>query len=147
MTTFTPIQPGDLLPDDESLLALAEFLHHGVRPRMRSLWFALLGPRRRLLPVIAQFEELPAEPGVPFVAQLGRIWADAAPPAPAPPASIVLMLERPGAEAVQDSDRVWRAALHAAAAESGIEVAGFFLATADGVRPLTPDDARPRRGR
>lgn len=145
MTTFTSVRPGDVVPDDQSLLTLAEFLHHGVRPRTRSLWFALLDRHRRLLPVVAQFERLPPEPDVPLVAQVGAIWTDVAPPGSG--TGIVLMLERPGAEAVQDPDRSWRAALRAAAAETGIEVAGFFLATADGVRPLTADDASPRASR
>ncbi|GAB3161101.1 hypothetical protein GCM10027059_10420 [Myceligenerans halotolerans] len=138
MTLVTTIRPGQRLSDDESLLALAEFLHQDVRPRDRSLWFALLDSERRMLPAVVPFHGLSPEPEVPFVARLGYVWSAAL--GAVTGASTVLMLERPGAEAVRDSDRTWHAALRASAAEVGLGVAGFFLATADGVRPLTPDD-------
>ncbi|MBE1877380.1 hypothetical protein [Myceligenerans pegani] len=138
MAPITTIRPGQRLADDESLLALAEFLHHGVRPRERSLWLAMLDSERRMLPAVVPFHGLAADPGLPFVARLGYVWAAVL--GAITRASTVLVLERPGAEAVRDSDRAWHAALHASAAEVGIGVAGFFLATTDGVRPLTPDD-------
>ncbi|GAB4084133.1 hypothetical protein GCM10028784_07630 [Myceligenerans cantabricum] len=138
MALNASIRPGQRLTDDESLLALAEFLHQGIRPRERSLWCTLLDSERRLLPAVVPFDGLPTEPEVPFAARLGYIWAAAL--GPVTRASTVLMLERPGAETVRDSDRAWRTTLHAAAAEVRIAVAGFFLATADGVRPLAQDD-------
>ncbi|MBL0884876.1 hypothetical protein [Myceligenerans indicum] len=142
MTFIAPIKPGTCLNDDESLLALAEFLHQDVLPRERSLWFAMLDSERRMLPAVVPFHDLPADPELPFVARLGYLWATVL--GAVSGASTVLMLERPGAEAVRDSDRAWHAALHAAAAEVRIGVAGFFLATADGVRPLAQDDLRRR---
>lgn len=143
MTSSHIIRLEEPLPDDESLLALAEYLHHDVRPVQRSLWFAVLDADRRLRPEIAQFEDLPTEPDTPFVARLGEIWAGLL-DAPAT-AQLVLMLERPGAETVQNSDRAWHTALRAAANETGTRVGGFFLATSGGVRPLAPDDAPLRR--
>lgn len=95
-----------------------------------------------MLPAIVPFHGLPEEPELSFVARLGYIWA--ATLGAITRASTVLLLERPGAEAIRDSDRAWYGALHASASGVGIGVAGFFLATADGVRPLTPDDVERR---
>lgn len=138
MGPHTAIRPGQRLNDDEALHALATFLHQGAPPRERSLWFAMLDSERRLLPAIVPFHGLPATPGIPFAARLGYVWACAL--GAITRASTVLVLERPGAETVRPSDRVWHASLLAAAAEVGIGVAGFFLATTDGVRVLRPDD-------
>lgn len=137
MTTSSDIIPDQPLADDAALLAFARFLHDGVTPRRRTLWFVMLDHRRCPLPVIVPIDHVPDEPDVLMVSNLGQAWHEILRDEPG--SSVVLMLERPGPAVASFDDLAWRAALRSAAAEHGITLAGFFLATAHGVRPLTPD--------
>jgi hypothetical protein len=137
MTSSSEIIPDQPLRDVAALLAFATFLHDGVRPRRRTLWLVLLDGERRPLPVIVPVDHVPEEPDALMVSNLGRAWREIL--LGEPGASVLLMLERPGPAAPSFDDLAWRAALGATAAEHGVGLAAFFLATADGVRPLTPD--------
>lgn len=137
MTTSSDIIPDQPLADDAALLAFVRFLHDGVTPRRRTLWFVMLDHRRRPLPVIVPIDHVPDEPDVLMASNLGQAWHEILRDEPG--SSVVLMLERPGPAVASFDDLAWRAALRSAAAEHGITLAGFFLATAHGVRPLTPD--------
>ena len=137
MVTSNEIIPDQPLADDASLLAFARFLHDGVAPRRRTLWFVMLDRERRPLPVIVPIDHVPDEPDVLTVGNLGHAWHEILRDEPG--SSVVLMLERPGPAAASFDDLAWRAALRSAAAEHGIKLAAFFLATAHGVRPLPPD--------
>ncbi|MFD6447987.1 hypothetical protein ACFWEJ_22985 [Promicromonospora sp. NPDC060204] len=55
---------------------------------------------------------------------------------------MVVLLERPGPGDPSFEDRAWHVALRSAAAEHGLAVAAFFLATADGVAALAPEEAQ-----
>ncbi|GHH73426.1 hypothetical protein GCM10017772_24950 [Promicromonospora soli] len=134
MSGIVPNQP---LADDAALLAFASFLHDGVPPRWRTLWFVMLDGERRALPVIVPLDHVPDEPDVRTVNELGHAWHAMLHGEPG--ASILLMLERPGSADASFEDHAWGVALRAAAAEQDLAVAGFFLATADGVVALTPD--------
>jgi len=134
MTPSIDIIPDQPLADDAALLAFARFLHDGVTPRRRTLWLVLLDGERRPLPVIVPVDHVPEEPEPLMVSNLGRAWSEIL--LGEPDASVLLMLERPGPAEPSLGDHAWRAALHAVAAEHGLRLAGFFLATADGVRPL-----------
>ena len=137
MTSSSDINPDQALADDAAMLAFARFLHDGVRPRRRTLWFVMLDRERRPLPVIVPIDHVPDEPEVLMVSNLGQAWHEILQDEPG--SSVVLMLERPGPAAASFDDLAWRVALRSAAEEHGITLAAFFLATADGVRPLTPD--------
>jgi hypothetical protein len=137
MTTSSDIIPDQPLADDAALLAFAKFLHDGVVPRRRTLWFVMLDRERRPLPVIVPIDHVPDEPDVLMVRNLGQAWHEILQDEPG--SSVVLMLERPGQGAASFDDLAWRAVLRSAAAEHGVTLAAFFLATADGVSPLTPD--------
>lgn len=136
MTTSSEIIPDQPLADDAALLAFAKFLHDGVTPRRRTLWFVMLDRHRRPLPVIVPIDHVPDEPDVLMVSNLGQAWHEILRDEPG--SSVVLMLERPGPAAASEDDLAWRAALRSAAAEHGISLAAFFLTTADGVCPLAP---------
>lgn len=137
MTSSSEIIPDQPLEDDTALLAFARFLHDGVTPRRRTLWFVLLDGERRPLPVIVPVDLVPHEPDALLVNNLGRAWNEILQGEPG--ASILLMLERPGPADASFEDLAWRAALRATAAGHGLTLAAFFLATADGVHLLTPD--------
>ena len=137
MASSSDIIPDQALTDDAALLAFARFLHDGVTPRRRTLWFVMLDRERRPLPVIVPVDHVPDEPDPLLVGNLGQAWQEILQDEPG--ASVLLMLERPGPAAGSFDDLAWRAALHTAAAGHGLTLAAFFLATADGVRPLTPD--------
>ncbi|MFD2796963.1 hypothetical protein ACFS27_25625 [Promicromonospora vindobonensis] len=137
MTSSSDINPDQPLLDDAALLALATFLHDGVRPRRRTLWFVMLDRERRPLPVVVPVDHVPDEPEPLLVRNLGRAWHEILQDEPG--ASLLLMLERPGPAAGSFDDLAWRAALQAVAAGHGLTLAAFFLATADGVAPLGPD--------
>lgn len=137
MTSASEIIPNQPLTDDAALLAFARFLHDGVTPRWRTLWFVMLDGERRPLPVIVPVDHVPDEPDVRMVNELGRAWHGIGQGEPG--ASILLMLERPGSADASVEDHAWRVALGAAAVEHDLTVAAFFVATADGVVVLAPD--------
>lgn len=144
MTALSEFIPDQPLADDEALLAFAEFLHGGIRPRRRTLWFVLLDGERRPLPMIVPVDLVPELPDPFVVGNLGRTWHQILRGEPG--ASVVLLLERPGPGNPSFEDRAWHAALRSTAAERGLTVAAFFLATADGVAALAPDEARAHDG-
>jgi hypothetical protein len=137
MTSSSEIIPDQPLADDAALLAFATFLHDGVTPRCRTLWFVMLDGERRPLPMIVPVDHVPDEPDARMANELGHAWREILHGEPG--ASILLMLERPGSAATSFADHAWRVALRAAAAEHDLAVAAFFVATADGVVPLAPD--------
>jgi hypothetical protein len=136
MTSLSGIFPNQPLADDAALLAFAKFLNDGVPPRWRTLWFVMLDGERRALPVIVPLDHVPEEPDMRMVNELGHAWHEMLRGETG--ASILLMLERPGSADTSSEDHAWGVALRAAAAEHDLAVAGFFLATADGVADLTP---------
>ncbi|MFI2362553.1 hypothetical protein [Promicromonospora sp. NPDC019610] len=139
MTASSEIIPGHPLVDDAALLAFAHLLHGGIRPRRRTLWFALLDGERRPLPVVVPVDLVPELPDPIGVGNLGRVWHQILRGEPG--ASVVVVLERPGPGDPSFEDRAWHAALRSAAADQGLTVAAFFLATADGVAALAPEQA------
>ncbi|MGW2093307.1 hypothetical protein [Promicromonospora sukumoe] len=140
MTASSEIIPDRPLVDDEALLALANLLQGGIRPRRRTLWFVLLDGERRPLPLVVHVDLVPELPDPAGLGNLGRSWHQVLRGEPG--ASVLLVLERPGPGDPSFEDRAWHAALRSAAAEQGLTVAAFFLATADGVAALAPEEAR-----
>jgi len=140
MTTHTDtIRPGDRLPDDDALLAWARFLHQDVKPRRASLWLTFLDSDDRPLPTVFPIDDVPASPDPEIVTNLVRVLHEVITDQ-APGGSAVLMLERPGTDAVTAADGRWFSALHDSVLECRVRLRGVFLATASGVRALTPDD-------
>ena len=139
-TPHDTIRPGDQLPDDEALLAWARFLHGQGDGRGFSLWLTFLDADDRALPVLVPIDDVPASPDPEIVTNLVDVLHDVLADQ-APGGSAVLMLERPGTDAVSVADGRWFSSLHETAAARGVRLRGVFLATPYGVRPLTPDDA------
>lgn len=139
MTASSEIIPDEPLVDDAALLALANLLHGGIRPRRRTLWFALLDGERRPLPMVVPVDLVPELPDLIGVGNLGRAWHQILRGEPG--ASVVVVLERPGPGDPSFEDRAWHVALRSAATEHGLTVAAFFLATVDGVAALAPEQA------
>lgn len=137
MTASSEIIPDHPLVDDAALLALANLLQGGIRPRRRTLWFVLLDGERRPLRLVVHVDLVPELPDPSGVGALGRSWHQILRGEPG--ASVLLVLERPGPGDPSYEDRAWHAALRTTAAEHGLTVAAFFLATADGVAALAPD--------
>lgn len=134
MTALSEFTPDHPLADDDALLAFARFVHGGVRPRRRTLWFVLLDGERRPLPVIVPVDLVPDEPEVLAMNDLGRVWHDILQGEPG--ASVLVMLERPGGATASITDHAWFVALRDTAARHGLALAAFFLATADDVARL-----------
>lgn len=134
MTALSEFIPDHPLADDEALLAFARFLHGGIRPRRRTLWFVLLDGERRPLPVIVPVDLVPDEPEMLAVNNLSRVWHDIL--GGEPGASVFVMLERPGTATASITDHAWFVALRDAAVRHGLALAAFFLATADDVARL-----------
>jgi hypothetical protein len=55
--------------------------------------------------------------------------------------SLLVVLTRPGDDAVADADRVWFHAAHEVCAKVGVRLLGVHLATPTGMRPIVLDDA------
>ena len=134
MTALSEFTPDHPLADDDALLAFARFVHGDVRPRRRTLWSVLLDGERRPLPVIVPVDLVPDEPEVLAVNDLGQVWHDIL--GGEPGASVLVMLERPGAATASITDHAWFVALRDTAARHGLALAAFFLATADDVARL-----------
>ncbi len=140
MTTLKPDpEPPTHVPDDASLLAWAEFVSMRVRPVRRSLWLSWIDADHRLLPVLVPVDDIPDTPDAKLLDNLGFVVKSVI-DKEAAGGSAVFMLERPGGDAVCDSDRRWNAGVRRAALDHGVTLRGGFLATAGGVRPLTLDD-------
>lgn len=132
------IRPGDPLPDADALLAWAEYLHQGIDPPRFSLWITFLDADDRPLQAIVPIDDVPPSPDDEMVDNLVSIVQDVL-AEQAPGGSTVLMLERPGTDAVTPADGRWFAGLHDAAARREVRLRGVFLATGRRVRALTPD--------
>ena len=108
--------------------------------RQRSLWLMFLSGDSVLLPAVVPIDDVPERPDPELAGNLCGVIADVLAQA-APGGSAVLTLTRPGGETVGDADRRWFRALRSAARERGASIRLLCLATQDGVRPLTVDDA------
>ncbi|WP_435735298.1 hypothetical protein V5D56_10500 [Cellulosimicrobium sp. PMB13] len=138
-TSRSTIRPGDRLPDDDALLAWVEFLHQGIDAPRFSLWITFLDAEDRPLRAVVPIDDVPPSPEDEMVDNLVGIVQDVLADQ-APGGSTVLMLERPGTDAVTPGDGLWFVGLHGAAARRGVRLRGVFLATGRRVRALTPDD-------
>jgi hypothetical protein len=143
----TSITPGreDHDPDaplytDRDVLQRVDYLIDQPSRRQRSVWLAFLSPDGIQLPVVTPIDAAPERPDSRGARNLchmaAHVLADAA-----PGGSAVIALTRPGGGTVDDTDRCWFAALHSAARDEVVTIRMLCLATSDGVRQLTVDDA------
>jgi hypothetical protein len=132
--------PADPLVTDADVLRRVDRLLDADSRRERSVWLMFLSADGTQLPVVVPIDDVPERPAAQLVGNLCHVIADVLADA-APDGSAVLTLTRPGSEAVGDTDRRWFRALHGAAREEGVTVRMMCLATRDGVRQLTLDDA------
>jgi len=106
----------------------------------RSLWLIFVGPDDVQLPLLVPISDIPDDPesaGATSICHIvSRVIAESA-----DGGSAVMALTRPGTGTLTDSDRRWCRTLRAAAADEGAAIRMICLATADGVRQLTLDDA------
>lgn len=128
------------LTTDQDIIRRVDHLLDEDSRQHRSLWLLFLSSGGVQLPVIVPIDDVPARPDWLLTRNLCEVIADVLGEA-APAGSAVVTLTRPGAETVDDSDREWFHALHAAGRESGAAVRLICLATQAGTRQLTLDDA------
>lgn len=110
-----------------------------VEARTFSLGLTFSDADDRALPVVVPIDDVPASPDVEIVTNLVGVLREVITDQ-APGGRAMLMLERPGSEAVSAEDEHGFSALHASASECGVRLRGILLATGRRVRPLTPDD-------
>jgi hypothetical protein len=145
MATRTPgeapgFDPADPLVTDADVLRRVDRLLDGDSRRERGVWLMFLSGDGTQLPVVVPIDDVPERPDPQLVGNLCHMIADVLADA-APDGSAVVTLTRPGSEAVDDTDRYWFRTLHGAAREQGVTVRMLCLATRDGIRQLTLDDA------
>lgn len=128
------------LTTDQDLVCRVDHLVDQDSRRHRSLWLFFLSGDGVQLPVVVPIDGVPERPDGLLVGNLCGVIAQVLGDA-APGGSAVLTLARPGDAAVDDTDRYWFRALHAAARQRGTAIRLICLATPAGVRRLTIDDA------
>jgi hypothetical protein len=126
------------LTSDQDIIRRVDHLLDDVSRQRRSMWLLFLSSDGVQLPVIVPIDDVPARPDWLLARNLCEVIADVLADA-AEAGSAVVTLTRPGAETVDDTDREWLRALHAAAGESGAAVRLICLATEAGTRQLTLD--------
>jgi hypothetical protein len=141
--TLTPAQAAEepLLTELDMRRRIEELLAPAVNAGQ--LWVLFLDSRRRQLPLMIPIEDMPSLPDEASLTALMTALHNLDETF----ASIVLVLERLGTDAVANADRRWAAALRHAAAEHGIAVAGLFVMTPErviAVRPGQPGVGRDR---
>ncbi len=127
------------LSTDQDIIRRVDRLLDQDSRQHRSLWLLFLSSDGVQLPVLVPIDDVPARPDSLLVGNLCGVIADVLGDAAAD--SAVVALTRPGGETVDDTDREWFHALHAAARERGAAVRLICLATKAGTRQLTLDDA------
>jgi hypothetical protein len=126
------------LTTDQDIILRVDHLLDDDSRQHRSLWLLFLSSGGVQLPVIVPIDDVPARPDRLLARNLCEVIANVLDDV-AHAGSAVITLTRPGAETVDDTDREWLRALHAAAGESGAAVRLICLATEAGTRQLTLD--------
>jgi hypothetical protein len=128
--------PGKLIRNDTELSAAWRGLMGTGGFGQRCLWLIFFDDRSRLQPVIMPIEDIPSEPDALVVANLARVVGELIDDGTA--SSCALLLSRPGADSMTDSDRTWARALRT---EFGTRSPWpVHLATRNSVRVFAPDD-------
>ena len=134
------------LPLDEwpPLRTQAE-LHHHWRGLMgplgftfRRLWLLFLDPDDRVVPHVAEIDDIPEEPRTEEVDALMAMCAHVQQADRI--ARVAILLSRPGRGALCTSDRRWGWALDGSARRAGVRLAPLHLANDEVLVPLTGDD-------
>ncbi|WP_291522783.1 hypothetical protein [Branchiibius sp. NY16-3462-2] len=102
----------------------------------RSLWLIFIEEDGRLSPVILPIDGIPGEPDKQLLRNLAMVVRETI--RRELPTSAAFLLSRPGAAAVQDTDRHWAEQL-AAAVDQELAPWPMYLATNDGVRLLAAE--------
>ena len=145
---MTPLTPDGLpgfdltspLYTDQDVLRRVDRLLDQDSRRHRSLWLLFLSDDSVMLPTVVPIDDVPERPDPSLTGNLCGMIADVL-SGLAPGGSAVVTLTRPGGETVDDTDRDWFRRLRSAARERGDLIRLLRLATQDGVRQLTLDDA------
>ncbi|GAB7003150.1 hypothetical protein JCM18899A_06210 [Nocardioides sp. AN3] len=104
------------------------------------LWFAMIGADGRPLPILHDVRDRPVEVDPSAVRSLVELWRRLE-AEHAPGGRIAVLLCRPGAEAIQASDRLWARAIATEAATLGVALEVIHVASDEAIRPLVLDDA------
>ncbi|MDT4922758.1 MAG: hypothetical protein QOG01_471 [Pseudonocardiales bacterium] len=134
---MTPPRPGSVVRTHADLLAMWQAMMGRGGFSVASVWLVFLDDQYRVQPVIVPIDGIPAEPGEGFTSSLAAIVEGLV--AGGTVSSVAMLLSRPGAARMTDSDRRWAVALRAAL---GYELAAWpiHLATQDHVQVFAPDD-------
>ena len=103
----------------------------------RSLWLGFLDAESTVLPTLAPFDDFPAVPDRALLCNLRSIVDELV--GTSGIASVVLLICRPGSDAMTVQDRRWAALLHDVIGSSYSDWP-IHLATRGGVQVFAPDD-------
>src|SRR6266699_5530444 len=109
---------GASLDTDQDVLRRVDSLLDQDSRHRRSLWLMFLSGEGVQLPAVVPIDDVPDRPDPLLTGNLCGVIADVLDDA-SPGGSAVVTLTRPGAEAVDDTDRQWFRALSGAARERG----------------------------
>jgi len=107
------------------------------RALRRQLWLMFLDHEDVQLPVLMP-SEIPRRPEVESVIQFATFLTDLM--AEVRASSVVFVLERFGADTINDEDRAWFQLVVEASRRAGVRMRGPFLSHDAGVRTIGPDD-------
>ena len=142
MNEIPPSEPADSLPqihNDRDLYECWRIMLGELGFTERTLWVAFILPDGTVIPHVVQVAEAPQFPSVEDITalyamctrELAYFGSEA---------SIALLLTRPGADVVTDSDRAWGVSMANASRTTGIRTHPLHLASDKALRVLAPDD-------
>jgi hypothetical protein len=141
MTTTSegPVPACDIavpLRTDEDVLRRVDLLIDQNARQERSIWLLFLSATGVQLPVVVPIDGVPEQPDLTTARSLCWVIAEAL-RENVPGGHAVVVLTRPGAGAVEVTDRDWATTLHRAAGDRGACIRMVCLATPSGVGRLS----------
>ena len=125
-----------LLTDADVLQRVTDLV--GPAAAVRQLWLMFVDGDGRQAPVVVPIADMPRRPQDGPLAGLAQILAGLRGELDTDlgPGSVILTLERVGADTVLPADSEWAAALALTCERAGMALRGVFLSTSGGVRRL-----------
>jgi hypothetical protein len=138
-----PVETAHMVMDDEPIRTTAQLsalwseLMGGGGFGTRTLWLLFLDEDHRPIKVIVPIEDIPLEPDPATLDAIARILDDVL--ADTGPASVPMLLSRPGPLAMTDVDRTWALAIRERLARH-LGQWPVHLATRNRIQVFAPDD-------
>jgi hypothetical protein len=150
--TQRPVPASDIavpLRTDEDVLRRIDLLIDQDARQERSIWLLFVSATGVQLPVVVPIDGVPERPDLTSARTLCWVIAEAL-RNNVPGGHAVVVLTRPGAGSVDETDLDWATTLHRAAGDRGASIRMVCLATPFGVCRLSataPGEQWPRAGR